>query len=137
MAERVHPPSDDLAQSRPVAGRTGPEAVGAIAARVLATAPRTGQGALPEAGGLSAQSEPRDVQRVRDGHRSSVAGAVMTEPCRCGECVRAGVNAPSLTIPGFRSVPPQELHGVALRDHLAAQDRLRATIAKLKGESAR
>lgn len=58
----------------------------------------------------------------------------MSEPCRCQACVLAGVTTPSVTIPGYRNIPPQELHGVELVKHLEAQGRLRATIAEIRAK---
>jgi hypothetical protein len=54
------------------------------------------------------------------------------QACRCHACVVACVDRPSVTIPGFRNTPPQPLHGVELARYYAAQDELRATIARLR-----
>jgi hypothetical protein len=69
---------------------------------------------------------------VRAHDRPLEAGESMSEPCPCQACVVAGVDRPSVTIPAWQHIPARELHGVELRDYLAAQDRLRATIAKLR-----
>jgi len=57
-------------------------------------------------------------------------------PCTCGDCTRAGVGKPSITIPGYRGIPARELHGVALVQHYEAQDRLRATIQQIRDRAA-
>jgi hypothetical protein len=59
----------------------------------------------------------------------------MSEPCACGDCVRAGVDRPCVTIPAYRSEPARELHGKELARFYAAQDGLRAALAKIKGST--
>ncbi len=57
----------------------------------------------------------------------------MPEPCDCEACVVANVQRPPVTIPGYLGTPPKTLHGVELRDYYAAQDELKATLARVKG----
>jgi hypothetical protein len=57
----------------------------------------------------------------------------MSEPCNCHPCIVAGVDRPSVTMPAYRGEPAYELHGPELVKYYAAQDGLRATLAKLKG----
>jgi len=61
-------------------------------------------------------------------HRASALGFVGAEPCGCGECLEAGVSAPSVAVPDEQRSDEQPmcrwLHGRELVAHLEARARL-------------